>query len=254
VPVADPTDDLGRFNLLVVGRPASGVTTLVNAVFGAKFTPADAARSSAEGIAYYRHPEGVLGVYRASPDPVAGGEADRSLHAISGLVADTRTRPLADRIHAAWFTVRWGDAPLNSDQADAVRSLAELLPVVVVVTAVPANLAGHPVQPAVQYARFIEAQLLPISPRNTVYLTNARIDPGHPSPLHGLAELAAATFQTAPEAARRAQAAARLAQRDTGGRSLPLTSLLLRAQNWQQESKSLRTAARAYWARFRPHH
>lgn len=251
--MADSTDDLGCFNVVVVGRAGCGGSTLVNAVFGTPAVARGRGQVVATGVEHYSHQDGILGVYRLVDCEVSADSPadDSSLGSLARLVAQARPQPLPQQIHAAWYLVRWGDPEPNSGQLRAVQRLAELLPVVFVVTAVPASLAGHPEQQAVQFARYIQAQMLPLAPTNTVYLTNARIDPASPSPLHGLAELAEATFATAPEAARRARAAAELVQRQQRGRGLPLTSLRLRAANWQQESLPLRTAMRSYWSRFR---
>ncbi|MDQ1248947.1 MAG: hypothetical protein QG597_3321 [Actinomycetota bacterium] len=255
--MADSTPDLGRFNVVVVGRPGCGGATLVRAVFGTEAVATGRSRTVASGVEYYAHPDGMLGVYRLVECELQQEEAgapaaeDAPLTNLAQIAAHSRDQALSEQVHAAWYLVRWGDPEPNPGQLRFVRRLAEVLPVVFVVTAVPANLAGHPDQRAVQFARFIEAQLLPISPSNSVMLTNARIDIGDPVPLHGLAELASATFAVAPEAARRAQAAARLAQRQHRGRSIPLSSLRLRAPNWQQDALPLRAAARSYWSKFR---
>lgn len=249
--MTDDMPELGRFNLVVVGPPGCGRATLVNAVFGADVIHRGGGQPVADGVDFYQHPDGILGVYVA-PAPAAAEQARTTIAALAELTERKRAEDLSEQVHAAWFLVRWGEPEPSTDHLQLVQELAAALPVVFVVTAVPANLAGQADQEAVRFARFVQSHLLPLSPSNTVFLTNARIDPEHATPLHGLAELAEATFATAPEAARRAQAAAGYVQRQHRGRTLPLTSLRVRAQGWQQQSLPLRSAMRSYWSRFRP--
>lgn len=59
-----------------------------------------------------------------------------------------------------------------------------------------------------RYARYLQSLQLPLSSPGAVVLVNGRADPDL-GPVHGVSELLTATFNAAPEAARRALAAAR---------------------------------------------
>ena len=114
---------------------------------------------------------------------------------------ESRTRPLPEQIHVAWYTVRWSDRRFETGQEAFVRRLVELnLPVVFVLTQVPMNLHGQVHTDALALARHVESLGLPLSPRNHVYLTNALADDFLGTPVHGLQDLLDATFETAPEA------------------------------------------------------
>ena len=205
--------EVGRFNLAVFGRSGTGKTTLVTATFGQELTPTPAAMPNPLGMDQYIHPDGIVGVYDARVFTMdAAGEL--ALARLQSVVSESRSKPLPEQLHAAWYTVRWNDRGFDNDQAEFVRRLAQVVPTVFVITQVPANIAGQRHQDAVRLSRYVQAQLLPLSPDNTVYLTNARADEFTGSPVHGLQELLTATFAAAPEAARRALAAAQLIDRE----------------------------------------
>jgi uncharacterized protein (DUF697 family)/predicted GTPase len=205
--------DLGRFNLAVFGKTGTGKSTLVNAIFGADVAPTGTGAPVTEGLDYYHQPNTVLGLYDSRGFEI-GEAGDKVLAELTAIVADSRTKPMAEQIHAAWYTLRWSDRRFESQQVAFVQRLCELMPVIVVLTQVPANLAGQKHQDAVQLSRYIESLQLPLSPENRVIMTNARADEFTGSPVHGLPELLEATSQTAPEAARRALTAAQLIDRE----------------------------------------
>jgi len=205
--------DLGRFNLAVFGKTGTGKSTLINAIFGAQVAATGTGAPVTAGLDYYRHPDGILGIYDSRGFEM--GEAGEAVLAeLSRIVADSRGKPMDEQIHAAWYTLRWSDRRFEQQQALFVTRLAELMPVIMVLTQVPANLAGQRHQEAVQLARYIESLMLPLSPTNAVLYTNARADEFTGSPVHGLDDLLNATFATAPEAAQRALTAAQLIDRE----------------------------------------
>lgn len=206
--------EVGCFNLAVFGRGGTGKTTLITAVFGQQLTSTTTTTEPESLVLqYHSHPDGILGVYDSRAFAM-DQESQQVLSRLQAVVEQSRARPLPEQLHAAWYTVRWNDAGFTADQAEFVRRLAELVPTMFVITQVPANIAGQRHQDAVRLSRYVQAQLLPLSPENTVYLTNARADEFTASPVHGLQELLTATFASAPEAARRALAAAQLLDRE----------------------------------------
>ena len=205
--------DLGRFNLAVFGKTGTGKSTLVNAIFGADVAATGTGAPVTEGLDYYSQTDSVLGLYDSRGFEI-GEAGDKVLAELRHIVEDSRTKPMAEQIHAAWYTLRWSDRRFERQQVEFVRQLSDMMPVILVLTQVPANLAGQKHQDAVQLARYIESLMLPLSPDNRVLLTNARADEFTGSPVHGLQELLEATFATAPEAARRALTAAQLIDRE----------------------------------------
>ncbi len=197
---AEALGELGRFNLAVFGKTGAGKSTLVNAVFGRQVAATGNGRPVTEGLQYYEHPDGILGIYD-SQGFETGEAGDVVLARLDEIVRESRRKQISEQIHAAWYTVRWSDRRFEDRQADFVRRLHDLgLPVVMVLTQVPLNATGQVHPEALALAHHIEGLHLPLSPRNHGFVTNALIDPFQGWPVHGLQELLDATFDTAPAA------------------------------------------------------
>ena len=200
---------LGTFNLAVFGKTGVGKSTLVNAIFGRDVARTGVGEPVTRGLVYHRHPDGFLGLYD-SEGFETGTAGDVILDGLRALVAEHRDRPIDQRIHAAWYLVRWSDRRFEQAQTAFVRALHEVgLPVIVVMTQVPTKDGViHP--EALEFAAYIESLGLPLAPNGHVILTNALADPFTGSPVFGLQHLLDATYDVAPEAATRALTAAQV--------------------------------------------
>jgi uncharacterized protein (DUF697 family)/GTP-binding protein EngB required for normal cell division len=191
---------LGCFNLAVFGKTGVGKSTLVNAVFGSQVAETGMGRPVTRGLVYYRHPGGLLGLYD-SEGFETGASGDDILDALRSQVAGSRTLPMDQQIHAAWYLVRWSDRRFEDRQGDFVRALSDLgLPVILVMTQVPSR-DGVPHPEAQEFAAYIESLGLPLRPAGQVLLTNALEDPFTSSPVMGLQQLLDATYLVVPEVA-----------------------------------------------------
>ncbi len=191
---------LGCFNLAVFGKTGVGKSTLVNAVFGSQVAETGLGKPVTRGLVYYRHPGGLLGLYD-SEGFETGTSGDEILAALRSRVADSRSLPVDQQIHAAWYLVRWSDRRFEDRQGDFVRALADLgLPVILVITQVPSR-DGVPHPEAIELAQYIESLGLPLRPAGRALLTNALEDPFTASPVFGLQDLLDATYLVVPEVA-----------------------------------------------------
>ena len=191
---------LGCFNLAVFGKTGVGKSTLVNAVFGSQVAETGMGRPVTRGLVYYRHPGGLLGLYD-SEGFETGTSGDEILDALRSRVAESRSLPVDQQIHAAWYLVRWSDRRFEERQGDFVRALSDLgLPVILVMTQVPSR-DGVPHPEAQEFAAYIESLGLPLRPAGRALLTNALEDPFTASPVFGLQELLDATYLVVPEVA-----------------------------------------------------
>ena len=200
---------LGCFNLAVFGKTGVGKSTLVNAIFGRDVAATGVGRPLTKGLVYYRHPDGFLGLYD-SEGFETGTAGDAIVEGLGRIVTEQRTLPMDQRIHAAWYLVRWSDRRFEDAQAMFVRALAALgLPVIMVMTQVPTRDGIiHP--EAVEFAHYIESLGLPIRPNGTVVFTNALEDAFHGTPVFGLQELLDDTYEVVPEAVESALTAAQV--------------------------------------------
>ena len=200
---------LGTFNLAVFGKTGAGKSTLVNAIFGRDVARTGVGQPVTKGLVYHRHPDGFLGLYD-SEGFETGTAGDVILEGLRALVADHGARPVDQRIHAAWYLVRWSDRRFEGAQSAFVRALHDVgLPVIVVMTQV-ATRDGviHP--DALELAAYIEGLGLPLAPSGRVILTNALRDDFTGAPVFGLQQLLDATYEVVPQVAERALTAAQV--------------------------------------------
>ena len=196
---------LGTFNLLVVGKTGVGKSTLVNAIFGSEVARTGVGEPVTKGLTHYRVPDGFLGLYDAEgfETGVAGNVI---LEGLRSVVALNAKQAPDQRIHAAWYLVRWSDRRFEQAQIDFVRELARLgLPVIIVMTQVPTR-AGEVHPDALEFADYINGLALPIA--GSTVLTNALADTFNGSPVFGVQDLLDATYLVVPEVAEKALTAA----------------------------------------------
>jgi uncharacterized protein (DUF697 family)/GTP-binding protein EngB required for normal cell division len=202
---------IGRFNLAIFGKTGSGKSTLINAIFGQDIAPTGIGKPITKGLNYYVHSNGFLGIYD-SEGFETGTSGNAILAGLNRLVAHKNVEPIDQRIHAAWYVVRWSDRRFETSQADFIRALRALgLPVLIVITQVPSRnndgqISIHP--DATEFAHYIESLGLGTDLDGVVYLTNARHDPFTNADIFGLTELIAATSSVIPAAAENALIAA----------------------------------------------
>jgi uncharacterized protein (DUF697 family)/GTP-binding protein EngB required for normal cell division len=203
---AEAFAELGCFNLALFGKTGAGKSTLVNAVFGEDRAATGMGVPVTKGLVYHQHEDGFFGLYD-SEGFETGTSGDAVLAGLRRIADQQGERPIAERIHAVWYVVRWSDRRFEASQAAFVRALTELgFPVIIVLTQVP-NRDGQPHPEAVEFGAYIEGLGLPIF---AVILTNALADPFTGSAPYGLQELLDITYQMAPEAARQALTAAQV--------------------------------------------
>jgi len=198
---------LGCFNLAVFGKTGVGKSTLVNAVFGRDVAATGLGSPVTRGLVYYRHPDGFLGLYD-SEGFETGTSGDAIVHGLTQVIGTQR--PETERIHAAWYLVRWSDRRFETAQQQFVREIAGLgLPVIMVMTQVPSRDGViHP--EALEFADYIASLGLPLSPHGRVVLTNALEDPFTRTPVFGLRALLDDTYDVIPEVAESALTAAQM--------------------------------------------
>ena len=198
---------IGCFNLAVFGKTGVGKSTLVNAVFGDDVAATGVGSPVTRGLVYYRMPDGFLGLYD-SEGFETGTSGDAIVAGLRDVIAQARTRPVDQHIHAAWYLVRWSDRRFEEAQQQFVRALDRLgLPVIMVLTQVPSR-DGVPHPEAVEFADYIAGLGLPLAPRGRPVLTNALADPFTQSPVMGLTALLDDTYLVIPEAVESALTAA----------------------------------------------
>lgn len=204
-------ESLGCFNLAIFGKTGSGKSTLLNAIFTNAIASTGIGEPVTKGLNYYRHPNGYLGIYD-SEGFETGTSGDAILAGLDRIIIKSNSGPIDQRIHAAWYLIRWSDRRFETAQQSFISAIAALgLPVVIVMSQVPVvnrdgSLHVHP--DAIAFAQYIESLALPTFGDGKVLLTNALPDSFSNTVIYGLQELLDATYEVVPLAAQNALTAA----------------------------------------------
>lgn len=192
---------LGRVNIALFGRTGAGKSTLINTVFGDQVAKTGIGRPVTEGMNYYEHPKGILGLYDSEGFEL-GASSRALIEKLTEIVETSRRSKIDDQIHAVWYCVRADDRRFEDSQADFVRALAKMgLPVMIVFTQVEYGRDNTPKADARKLREYVLSLDLPLRPSNEVFLTNAceETDSRDPTPVHGVKQLLDATFRVVPE-------------------------------------------------------
>jgi uncharacterized protein (DUF697 family)/predicted GTPase len=204
-------DSLGCFNLAIFGKTGSGKSTLLNAIFSQAIATTGIGEPVTKGLNYHRHPNGYLGVYD-SEGFETGTSGDAILAGLDRLIKKSHSGLVDQRIHSAWYLIRWSDRRLEKAQQAFISTISALgLPVMIVLSQVPVvqrngELEVHP--DALAFAGYIESLQLPTFGDGKIFLTNALSDSFSDTVVYGLQELLDATYEVVPGAARKALTAA----------------------------------------------
>ncbi len=204
-------ESLGCFNLAIFGKTGSGKSTLLNAIFTQAIATTGIGEPVTKGLNYYRHPNGYLGIYD-SEGFETGTSGDAILAGLDRIISKSNSGPMDQRIHAAWYLIRWSDRRFEQAQQSFISAISALgLPVIIVMSQVPVierdgKLEIHP--DAIAFATYIESLRLPTFGDGKVLLTNALPDSFSDTVIYGLQELLDATYEVVPTAAQSALTAA----------------------------------------------
>lgn len=182
--------------MILAGRPGAGKSTLLNAIFGEDLASTGIGASVTREIVRYARPDFPVAIY-----DTPGIELGRSIPEVTrGYLDEIRRNLHSDerRIHFAIYCI--GDLRFHEFEAEIVRSLAQEVPVFLVLTQCPT-----PQDEAKQeLARKIEAEQWPIhGERVLLTLAQPLVIGGMTLPAFGLATLVDLLYQVLPEAVAR---------------------------------------------------
>ncbi|MGD6816650.1 GTPase [Metabacillus sp. 113a] len=187
-------------NIVLSGKTGVGKSTLINAVFGFDEAETGVGRPVSQALTEYRIPEAPVHLFDTK-----GMELDLEQREVSRkqIVSEIRKRAAstdaADHLHIMWYCISNESRRLESTEIEWIRSFAEYMPVIVVLT----QTFDH----NEAFFKFLQKELphLPICrvlAKEKVMLGEVRI------PAHGLTQLIDRTLDVIPDATKRAFTAA----------------------------------------------
>ncbi|WP_380164042.1 YcjF family protein [Jannaschia sp. R86511] len=200
------TQSLGTFTLVVLGRTGVGKSTLVNAVFGETLAETGIGRPVTRTSHLYRR-EGVGLQVVDTKGLEIGDDTETVVAELKALVAHSRTRPEAERIHVAWFCVQAGDLRIQDGERTVMQTLRDLgVPVLLVMTKVPQRDGRNSPDSVAFHQAILEMDLPVVGGRAWPVMAQGDDFAGWPA--HGLAELVEQSRRVAPEGVQAALVAA----------------------------------------------
>lgn len=199
-------DDIGRVNIVVLGKTGVGKSTLVNAIFGTSVAETGIGRPVTRSSRMYVHANGHLGLIDTQGLEI-GKDSAEIINDLRCFVEQRRKEPLAQQPHLAWMCVNAQSGRFEAAEEALVREVVGMgVPVIVVLTQVPTT--GNGLHSGARgLISAIEGQALPIV-GDAVVPTSAVGDAEMGYGPHGLQELLDRSFRAAPDAVKVALAAA----------------------------------------------
>lgn len=192
--------EVGRANIVVIGKTGVGKSTLVNAIFRERVTKSGRGRPITSTIEAFDHPDLPLTIYD-TPGLTLVDSRDRLVTDVKNLANECRHGGPERHLHLAWFCFSASATRFEVPERQTISDLTDILDVLAVATKCPDPTDA-------QFLRLLEAariEELSIS-GNGVIKTLAK--PMHIGSrvieTHGLAELVEQTCKLLPHAARRA--------------------------------------------------
>lgn len=202
----DAGAEIGRINILVLGKTGVGKSTLVNAIFGCPVAETGLGRPVTQGSKMHVHADGHLGLIDTQGLEL-GRDSAELINELTTFIAQQRQNPMSEQLHLAWVCVDGQNTRFEAAEEEIVRELVRLgIPVILVMTQVPlVNGEVHSRSKGLMEA--IHACSMPIVDASAIP-TSALGDRDLKYGPHGLTELVNRSVRVAPDGVRTALVAA----------------------------------------------
>lgn len=208
------TQQVDRFNVLVLGRTGSGKSTLVNAVFEADLAPTGVGRPVTEQLRLHTVPGKPVGIYDA-PGSELGTKARDLGREIREHVSSCASGDLSEQVHMALYCVPTVDGRLHPAEEALIQQVSTLgLPVLLVLTRASQGRDGRLTRSSAEMVSHLESLRLPVY-GGRAHPVMAVPDAETGESMHGLDDLYESMLDAAPLAVRGAldRAAAKAVRR-----------------------------------------
>lgn len=124
--------DIGKVNILLVGKTGVGKSTLINAFFGEDLAETGIGRPVTQNFREYTKEDSFVHLFDTKGIEIK--DYKPILQELKGLINSRKTENEADHIHLAWFCIQSESKRFEDAEINLLNELAEQIPVVVVLT------------------------------------------------------------------------------------------------------------------------
>jgi GTP-binding protein EngB required for normal cell division len=128
-------DNIGKCNILLIGKTGVGKSTLLNAVFTKKLAPTGTGKPITQDIRQYSQPDCPITVYDSPGLELTGKVINRLKYDVARLIADQRKLPIQNHIHFVWFCINDQSSRFEDAEEEWIKELVtQYVPVIIVLT------------------------------------------------------------------------------------------------------------------------
>lgn len=190
--------NLGKCNLLVIGKTGVGKSTLINEVFREPIAKTGVGKPVTQEIRKYEHSDLPLTVYD-SPGLELGAQSKEMTEAVSQLI-DGKLENVDDQIHIVWYCINHNSNRLEDVEIEWLKELSDKhdVPIIIVVT------QTLEAEEDSKFLADLNRQNLPVHQIIPVLAQAKQITRQFTLPQYGLETLMQVTFDLLPEVAEKA--------------------------------------------------
>lgn len=188
--------DIGKCNILVIGKTGVGKSTLINTVFREPLAQTGEGYPVTDDIRQYRKNDFPITVYDTPGLELNGVQVVKVKKDISDLI-DSHLENITEQIHIIWYCINDNSDRLETEERDWLELLSSRnIPVILVVTKTRSKRS--------KFVAWLETQNLPVRQIIPILAESEEIDENIVIKEHGLDDLVLVTVDLLPEAVQNA--------------------------------------------------
>lgn len=191
--------EIGKCNILIIGKTGVGKSTLINAVFREPLAKTGVGEPVTQDIRKYSKKDFPLTVYDTPGLEIDGEQIKRVTEDVSKLI-DENILNEKDQIHIIWYCINHNSNRLEKPEEEWLKSLSSQhnIPVILVVTQV------WDAEEDSEFLTYLKSKNLPVRQIIPILAEPKKKNSRPTMPAHGLDNLVKVTFELIPEVAQNA--------------------------------------------------
>ncbi len=191
--------EIGKCNILVIGKTGVGKSTLINAVFREPLAKVGVGEPVTQDIRKYSKKDFPITVYDTPGLEIDGEQIKRVMEDVSNLIKKNQDI-LSEQIHIVWYCISHNANRLEHQEEQWIKILSKVIdiPVILIVT------QTFDTEKNSQFITYLKNKNLPVTQIIPVLAEPKKFSSQFTIPQHGLDTLANVTFELLPEAIQKA--------------------------------------------------